>query len=244
MTSAAGASTSTSGSDTSSSSIDVTTGTTQAATDTSAGDTTGTAHDASGATGEVLAGCFHAWSFDACDGPEAWTADKADPAAPNGPSWACGDPPEPQALGGAHTGVWATNLDGEYGEDESSALTSPAFSLADCAGATVYLSFAHLYEFGVGDGGVVQISSDGARSWTTLDPIWHGYCAGGLDTPWVPPGAGPGFCDGDDELWQHSLVALDAYAGQDELRIRFVFGSDGIIEQLGWYIDAVATEAY
>jgi hypothetical protein len=26
--------------------------------------------------------------------------------------------------------------------------------------------------------------------------------------------------------------------------VRFVFGSDGIIEQAGWYIDAVATEAY
>jgi hypothetical protein len=204
-------------------------------TSTSSNDTT-----AGGDTG--LAGCQHAWDFSDCDA--GWEVGKADPAAPTAPSWTCGDPTGVVAQGGAHTGVWGTNLSGNYGEDESSYLASPSFSLAGCAGATLYLTFAHLYELGSGDGATVQISTDGGTQWTTVEPTWHGYCGGTLNVPWTPPGGEPGFCGGDDETWLHTLVELDAYAGEPEVRIRFVLGSDGIIEQLGWYIDSVAVEAY
>ena len=111
--------------------------------------------DPSGETGDdALAGCFHSWTFDDCD--ETWEVGAADASAPTPPGWECGEPPDDISLGGAHTGVWATSLSGEYTEDQSSYLASPSFSLADCTGATVYLSFAHLYQFGSGDGGVVQ----------------------------------------------------------------------------------------
>ena len=205
-------------------------------------DPTGSVEATTDPTGDDLAGCFHTWTFDDCDGD--WEIGAADPSAPMPPGWECGEPPTNISLGGAHTGVWATSLSGEYTEDQSSYLASPSFSLADCAGATVYLSFAHLYEFGSGDGGLVQVSTDGGASWTTIAPVWHGYCAGTLDMPWSPPGGEPGFCDGADDAWIHSLVELDAIGGEADVRVRFVFGSDGIIEQAGWYIDSVATEAY
>jgi len=193
-------------------------------------------------SGGTFDGCFHTWTFDGC--ADGWEIGVVDPAALGQPSWECGEAPGALSLDGAHTGIWATSLAGDYNEDESSYLASPSFSLADCAGATVYLQFAHLYEFGSGDGGVVQISLDGGASWTTLVPSWHGYCAGTLDVPWSPPGGEPGFCGGNDQVWTHSLVPLDAYAGEPDVRVRFVIGADGIIEQLGWYIDSVATEAY
>lgn len=189
-----------------------------------------------------LAGCQHAWDFSSCR--QGWTTDKADPTAPGAPSWACGEPPGALSMGGAHTGVWGTNLTGDYGEDESSALVSPSFSLAGCAGATIYLTFAHLYEFGSGDGGTVQMSTDGGGTWTTVEPVWNGYCAGTLNVAWSPPGGEPGFCGGDDETWMHTLVKIDDLGGEPDVRVRFVMGSNGIIEQLGWYIDRVAIEAY
>lgn len=192
--------------------------------------------------GDALAGCFHRWTFDDCG--DDWEVGKADAGAAMPPGWICGDPPEGISLQGAHTGVWATSLDGEYTEDQSSYLASPSFSLANCAGATIYLSFAHLYQFGSGDGGSVQLSTDGGASWTTIAPTWHGYCDGVLDVPWAPPGGEPGFCEGDKDAWIHSVIALDAYGGESDVRVRFVFGSDGIIEQAGWYIDSVSTEAY
>lgn len=192
--------------------------------------------------GNPFAGCFHTWTFDDCAAD--WEVGAADPAAPSPPGWACGEPtgaiPQPTA----HTSVWATSLVGEYTEDQSSYLASPSFSLADCAGATVYLSIAHLYEFGSGDGGIVQLSTDGGASWSTIEPSWHGYCAGTLAMPWSPPGGEPGFCGGSEDAWIHTLVEIDAYGGEADVRVRFVFGSDGIIEQTGWYIDSVATEAY
>jgi hypothetical protein len=217
-------------------------GTSDAATSdaTSSGAPTTDPGDATG--DDALAGCFHTWTFDDCSAD--WEVGAADPSAPTPPGWECGEPPTEISVGGAHTGVWATSLGGEYTEDQSSYLASPSFSLADCAGATVYLSFAHLYEFGSGDGGLVQTSTDGGASWTTIAPVWHGYCSGTLDSPWSPPGGEPGFCGGDKDAWIHSLVELDAYSGEADVRVRFVFGSDGIIEQAGWYIDSVRTEAY
>lgn len=200
----------------------------------------GSSADTGGGTG--LADCQHAWDFSDCD--DGWAVGKADASAPGSPSWACGDPSGVVAQGGAHTGVWATNLSGKYGEDESSSLTSPSFSLAGCGGSTLYLTFAHLYELGSGDGATVQVSTDGGTQWTTIEPVWHGYCGGTLGVPWSPPGGEPGFCGGDDETWLHTLVEIDALGGEPDVRVRFVLGSNGIIEQLGWYIDRVAIEAY
>jgi hypothetical protein len=37
---------------------------------------------------------------------------------------------------------------------------------------------------------------------------------------------------------------LEAITGDSDVRVRFVLGSDGISEKLGWYIDLVRVEAY
>lgn len=192
-------------------------------------------------TSDALDQCRHTWDFAGCTGE--WETGKATASAPGDVSWACGDPPAAVSLDGTHTGVWATNIDDRYNEEESSYLLSPAFDLSACAGATVYLAVAHTYEFGGGDGGTIQISLDDGISWETVEPTWNGYCPGVLSTVGEPSGE-PGFCGGDYEAWTHSLVELDAFAGEPQVRIRFVFGSDGILEQEGWYIDSVLVEAY
>jgi hypothetical protein len=42
----------------------------------------------------------------------------------------------------------------------------------------------------------------------------------------------------------HTLIPLDSYAGQPSVLVRLAFGSDGTIEDPGWYVDAVGVEAY
>jgi hypothetical protein len=117
--------------------------------------------------------------------------------------------------------------------------------LDDCPTAVAYLSFAHLFDFGAGDGATVQLSTDGGENWVTVEPTWNGYCPGLLEgTGYSPPDGEPGFCDGNDDLWMHTLVRLDAWLGEPSLRVRFVLGSNGIIERAGWYIDGVQVEAY
>ena len=190
--------------------------------------------------GDVEA-CAVRWDFTGC--PGEWEIGKATATAPGDVSWACGDPPPAISFDGTHTGVWATNIDDRYNEDESSYLRSPSFDLSSCGGATVYLAVAHTYEFGGGDGGSIQLSVDGGSTWTTAEPIWNGYCPGVLQTVGEPSGQ-PGFCGGDYEEWKHSLLDLGDYAGEPDVRVQFVFGSDGILEQEGWYIDSVAVEAY
>lgn len=199
-------------------------------------DTTGEAPPAGG-----LDACQLRWDFTGC--PGEWETGKATATAPGDVSWACGDPPAAVSFDGTHTGVWATNLDDRYNDEESSYLLSPSFDLSSCGGATVYLAVAHTYEFGGGDGGTIQLSVDGGSTWTTAEPTWNGYCPGVLQTVGEPSGE-PGFCDGDYEEWTHSLLDLASYAGEPDVRIRFVFGSDSILEQEGWYIDSVAVEAY
>lgn len=215
-----------------------------ATTSGTASTTAGTSTTGGTGGGGALTGCFHSWTFEGC--PGEWETGKANAAAVGDPSWECGDPPNAMSLDGAHVGVWATGLAGDYNDDESSYLMSPSFSLADCAGATVYLTLAHLFDFGStdSDGGIVQISTDGGAQWTTVEPSWNGYCAGTLTSPYAPPAGEAGFCNGDDELWMHSLIPIGTFGGQTDVRVRMVFGSDGILNQEGWYIDSVGVEAY
>jgi hypothetical protein len=207
------------------------------------GDGDGDGDGDDGGGGELPECSFH-WDFEDCDA--GWTTGKAAPAAAGAVSWACGDPTTEPGTAGGHTGQWATNLSGNYNEDESSYLQSPIIDLSACPEASrVYLVVEHWWQMPLGcssDGGTVQVSDDGGETWQTLDLSWHGY-NGTIGATDAPPDGEPGFCD-KTENWTTSLGQLENLAGQDDIRIRFVLGSDGISEKLGWYIDAVGVEAY
>lgn len=206
---------------------------------------------------------FTAWSFDGC--PSDWIVGKGDDAAA-APSWACGAivdrgvPRTPPHERGFHDGeMWATGLGSNFANDESSTLTSPAFSLADCGpAAALYLVLDHWWWFdygcgGAGDGGLVQISQDDGASWASLEPYWHGY-GGEINATLGPLAGNPGFCgisgpadneySGENAWWVTSLVDLAPFAGQDNLRVRLVLGSDDFGGAAGWFVDTVSVEGY
>ena len=91
------------------------------------------------------------------------------------------------------------------------------------------------------DGGRVEISSDGGETFSLVFPE-GGYphtIRGHADSPW--PSLSPAY--GGTGGWASAEFDLSGYAG-DEVIIRFVFGSDGLQVEEGWYIDDVAVSPY
>jgi hypothetical protein len=179
------------------------------------------------------------WEFETC--PDDWAYELIPPAQP--PSWRCGTPVGGPGDDPDHPGVWATNLGGNYGSAESSALFSPVIDLTDCPGENLWLSFEHWHEFSDylvsdTDGGIVQLSTNGGTNWSTVAPVRNGYGTVELATVYSPPDGEVGFTGDSD--WVVSAVDLSSYGNESELAIRFVFGSGVSYVDDGWYIDWVA----
>ena len=126
--------------------------------------------------------------------------------------------------------LWATDLNGEYGNHALTTLTSPPTALADAS--SIELSFSHWYRIeSAWDGGQVQVW-DGAQ-WQIAVPV-GGYPMDALAAlEW-----GSGY-SGASSGWQAALFDLSSFAN-DDLRIRFVFASDESITDAGWFLDDVA----
>ena len=188
--------------------------------------------------------CGYELDFSDCD--DGWTTGRTDPMA-SIPSWACGDPSGDPPYGppGAVTGVWATDLTESYSSNESSFLMSPAFDFGKCEGEQMTMTLTHWYNFeSGGDGGIVQVSTNGA-DWTTLEPTGGSlYDDGPISATFPPVQGSAGFhagAAGDDSASMlESEFDLSAYAGQQDIRIRFVFGSDNGTVAPGWYVDALS----
>ena len=90
------------------------------------------------------------------------------------------------------------------------------------------------------DGGIVQVSTDGGSSWTTLSPA-GGYpntiTHGGNACLAMPPGT-PAFSSDNQFTWQQKTVNLSAYAGQT-VRIAWRYGSDTSLNGDGWFVDDI-----
>ena len=90
------------------------------------------------------------------------------------------------------------------------------------------------------DGGIVQVSTNGGSTWTTLTPtggypntITHPDNA----CPALPSGTAA-FSSDDQFTWLQKTVNLAAYAGQ-AIRLAWRFGSDSGVNGEGWYVDDV-----
>ncbi|HBA83677.1 MAG TPA: hypothetical protein DCZ95_06235 [Verrucomicrobia bacterium] len=87
------------------------------------------------------------------------------------------------------------------------------------------------------DGAVVEISTNAGGSFQMLVPE-GGYPNLITDNPNSPfPPETP--CLADTGLWSTVAFDLADFAGQ-EVRIRFRFGSDGLVVEEGWYLDDIA----
>jgi hypothetical protein len=166
-------------------------------------------------------------------------------------SWQCGDPVN---VGPTGSGMWGTNLSGNYKNSESSHLSSPAFSLAGCTGS-IQLEVTHWYHFYDGasctpfcDGGIFQISTDGGTTYNSMNAIQNGYTTGFwyVGSTYTPPNGEDGFHNRSGmavpPVWLTSIWDLSAYGGQANMRFRFILGSNSALKSAtapGWYIDRV-----
>ncbi len=102
--------------------------------------------------------------------------------------------------------------DGYDNNTDSWAQINKAFDLTGVI--SPQLSFWHKYQFWSGDTGLVEINTDGGKSWERLSAF--------ADT---------------QETWTQVNLLLDPYAGHSSVRFRFRLISDEASTGDGWYID-------
>jgi hypothetical protein len=90
-----------------------------------------------------------------------------------------------------------------------------SFDLADVANPQI--SFWHRYQFLSGDSGFVEINTDGGKGWERISSAFVGM----------------------QDDWSQVIIPLNAYAGQNDVKLRFHFTSDATGTADGWYIDDV-----
>ncbi|MFO7659635.1 MAG: FlgD immunoglobulin-like domain containing protein, partial [Candidatus Cloacimonadaceae bacterium] len=146
--------------------------------------------------------------------------------------WMWGTPTQTTAHSGVK--VWATNLSGEYPSNADFSLkTEPIF-----VGANASLSFWHLLGCESGwDGGNVAVSNNGGTTWNILYPT-----SGGTYINNITALGEPGFSAGPTS-WTLVTFNLNQFANS-EIVIRWRFGSDSIINGIGWFIDDVTITGY
>ncbi len=139
------------------------------------------------------------------------------------PSWEHGAPTSGPSSAYSGDNVWATNLDGDYLNDEQSYLLSPAFDLSAYAGQEIILSWQQWAATEDGyDEIAAQVSADDGASWTTVYGPLDGVIAA---------------------RWTQERVNLGVGYGVEAFKVRFFMDSDSSITTVGWYIDDVKISA-
>ncbi len=138
-------------------------------------------------------------------------------------SWEWGKPTS--GPGVAHSGqrVWATNVDGRYGNYEDGYLTSPILDLSAYAGQSPILSWWQWLsteaEF---DFASLEVSRDAGAHWEVV----YGPVSGGVDLSWA-----------FHEIQLESSYATNAFV------FRFHLVTDSSTSEFGWYVDDVTVKA-
>jgi bacillolysin len=117
-----------------------------------------------------------------------------------------------------------------------------ASNLSIPAGARLHFNHSYGFDDGGGafyDGGVIEYSTNGGSSWTSLNSRNIGGAAYGgvIDNRFNNPLGGQSAFVGDSFGYTASLYDLSTLAGQNQVRIRFRIGTDDIFDDYGWFID-------
>jgi hypothetical protein len=118
--------------------------------------------------------------------------------------------------------------------DESNTRLTRAFDLSDVTEATLH--YWTWYDIETDwDYGYVEISTDGGRSWTILQP------PGSVTTNPSGNAFGPGYTglSGGGPVWIEEKLDISAYAGQEVL-IRFEYVTDDAVNRPGWALDDIS----
>jgi len=103
-----------------------------------------------------------------------------------------------------------------------------------------YLKFWTRWEIEAGyDFGQVEASSNGGATWVPLEGLYT-QPGSGIG---VQPAGQPGY-DGYQSTWVEETMSLAAFAGINNLKIRFEFRSDGGLTEDGWYLDDIRVVGY
>lgn len=151
--------------------------------------------------------------------------------APTGNGWEWGT----DATAGAHSGtkVWGTLLNQQYPNNVNWTLTSPSVYI----GSNFVLEFWHWFDTELNyDGGNVKISTNNGSSWFMLTP------ENGYTQQTVSALNGPGYA-GTSGGWVQARFNLSNYPNQN-VRFRWTFAADNMIQGQGWYIDDVQTTGF
>jgi hypothetical protein len=138
--------------------------------------------------------------------------------------------------------VHATSAGGNYADDSCISLQSDIVYL----GASPTLTFQSSWAIEpTWDGGIVEISTEagGFSNWTKLDDILYPGVMGGPlgNTSCSNPGLSDGervFTGSSEKNYVGFSSDLSPWANQ-AVKVRFVFGSDGATNDIGWFIDDI-----
>jgi len=103
-----------------------------------------------------------------------------------------------------------------------------------------YLNFWTRWEIEAGyDFGQVEASSNGGATWAPLEGLYT-QPGSGIG---VQPSGQPGY-DGFQTTWVEETMSLEAFAGINNLKIRFELRSDEGLTEDGWYVDDIRVAGY
>lgn len=148
-------------------------------------------------------------------------------------SWAFGEPGG-SILNAAFSGsnAWATNLDGFYNNNELSFLLSPCLDFSafeEDPSISFFFNFVSEFDF---DQAWLESSIDGGETWSKV-----GQAGDGVN--WYNDEETNTWTGAVTEGWAYATDTLSGLAGQPDVRLRFVFLSDGSVSTEGLALDDI-----
>ena len=144
-----------------------------------------------------------------------------------------------QSVSGVQSWKCGSNTGGDYGNNLDARLESPEVQLMP----QTHLYFQHridaelsgTYPDSCYDGGIVEIQLEGSAEWSQIFPVdeYNSYTRASSSGPFPGVPCYSGHLDWNQEVYDLSMFPTGG------AKIRFRFGSDGSVGDLGWFIDDV-----
>jgi hypothetical protein len=128
--------------------------------------------------------------------------------------------------------AWVTNPAGPYNNGEFSYLESPCLDLSEFGGGDPMLTFLQSYSTeSCCDEGWVEVSTNGGASWSKL-------VSNASAVNWYNNTSSQ-YWNGTSSGWRRASIRVPGVGGRGDVRLRFVFSSDGSVVNDGFAVDAV-----